>query len=518
NTQMELAMAAKLAGISLSTLQELNPAYNRWATAPDGANHLLLPISKLKYFKQNFTKIDKKELQVTRYQVKTGDALYRIAKNHNVNLNILMKINALKTQELKIGQELILPNPQNLAMLATLNDASAAVATTAEPPQAKPALITVKSLEKTKTAAEPKTSEITATAPVQAATADNVTSKVSNNNKTQAINETKEVKAPAAAEAVKKVARESQKEAQKTALNSAQAAATATSPVETSLPTQEKIAAAPAQSSAEQIVKEASNDSATKAKTTVAKTSQPQPAAALVTDEATKTVTTLSLEDKKIAAAQLRAELKAKLIEELKEELKAELQAELVAAIKSQKATPLQKTDNVVANASAPAADAKSKTDAELNTQTPASPATTASIDAAPASAKVETIAKADSNPQDQLKAPSKDTSRAHLATDETNKAQVVASNAIEHVIASGESLWGIARKYQVSYQDLLAWNDLGTQAVIIPGKKLLINVNQATQSAQKIATAKAEQAQPQIKTPALAAESSKPIELALVN
>ena len=41
--QIDLALAADLAGITVNELYQLNPAFNRWATAPGGPHRLLLP-------------------------------------------------------------------------------------------------------------------------------------------------------------------------------------------------------------------------------------------------------------------------------------------------------------------------------------------------------------------------------------------------------------------------------------------------------------------------------------------
>jgi membrane-bound lytic murein transglycosylase D len=44
-----------------------------------------------------------------------------------------------------------------------------------------------------------------------------------------------------------------------------------------------------------------------------------------------------------------------------------------------------------------------------------------------------------------------------------------------EHVVAPGDSLWTIARRYRVSVQQLARWNDLAPRAVLRPGRRLLI-------------------------------------------
>jgi membrane-bound lytic murein transglycosylase D len=45
----------------------------------------------------------------------------------------------------------------------------------------------------------------------------------------------------------------------------------------------------------------------------------------------------------------------------------------------------------------------------------------------------------------------------------------------IEHVVKAGDSLWGIAHRYQVSVKQLLAWNDLPAKPKLKPGRKLMV-------------------------------------------
>lgn len=52
-TQIDLALAAKLAEIDLKTLYNYNPGFNRWATDPDGPHTLLLPIKAADTFETN---------------------------------------------------------------------------------------------------------------------------------------------------------------------------------------------------------------------------------------------------------------------------------------------------------------------------------------------------------------------------------------------------------------------------------------------------------------------------------
>jgi len=51
-----------------------------------------------------------------------------------------------------------------------------------------------------------------------------------------------------------------------------------------------------------------------------------------------------------------------------------------------------------------------------------------------------------------------------------------IQGNAIVHRVGSGESLWLIARRYDVHVTDLRRWNDLGADAVIHPGDELRVS------------------------------------------
>ncbi|MGB3313391.1 MAG: LysM peptidoglycan-binding domain-containing protein, partial [Albidovulum sp.] len=45
----------------------------------------------------------------------------------------------------------------------------------------------------------------------------------------------------------------------------------------------------------------------------------------------------------------------------------------------------------------------------------------------------------------------------------------------VEYVIRRGDSLWSIARRFNVSQQQLVAWNGISTKAYIQPGQKLKV-------------------------------------------
>ena len=109
-SQVDLAFAAELAGMSLKELHGLNPGFNRWATSPDGPHRLVLPIEKAAAFSQALANIDQKErLNWVRHSVKPGDSLSKIAKQYHTTVKVLKRINELDSSMIRVGQAIMVP-------------------------------------------------------------------------------------------------------------------------------------------------------------------------------------------------------------------------------------------------------------------------------------------------------------------------------------------------------------------------------------------------------------------------
>ncbi len=110
-SQINLALAAKLADISLKEMYLLNPGYNRWATAPDGHQYLLLPEDRVVAFQVALAKVPSSE-RVTwiHYRVRPGDSLSRIAFNYRTSVGIVRQTNHLNGNLIRVGQYLIIPH------------------------------------------------------------------------------------------------------------------------------------------------------------------------------------------------------------------------------------------------------------------------------------------------------------------------------------------------------------------------------------------------------------------------
>lgn len=168
--QIELAKAAKMAGLSADYLHMLNPAYSRGVTDPDGPYTLLIPKSKVDIFKKNLangtysstteegksnledlakninTKVKQTQAQelppeelpqralneeretlataskttrtrttLQRHQVTRGETLMSLARKYHTSASKLRKVNKLRSNTLKPKQTVLIPMRQNVA-------------------------------------------------------------------------------------------------------------------------------------------------------------------------------------------------------------------------------------------------------------------------------------------------------------------------------------------------------------------------------------------------------------------
>ncbi|MCC5791004.1 MAG: LysM peptidoglycan-binding domain-containing protein [Legionellaceae bacterium] len=112
-SQIELNKAAKLAQMPYRDLIKLNPGHNRWTTPPEGPHKLLLPADKVELFKKNLENTPKNNLVCwKKHQVKSGESLVQIAKQHHTTLSLLKELNQLTSTKLTAGQFLLIPQIQ----------------------------------------------------------------------------------------------------------------------------------------------------------------------------------------------------------------------------------------------------------------------------------------------------------------------------------------------------------------------------------------------------------------------
>jgi membrane-bound lytic murein transglycosylase D len=121
DSQIDLNKAAELAQLSVEEFLRLNPAFNRWSTAPNGPHRLLVPKHKADIFKKNLAGLPKSlRLKWIRHTVKPGESLSFIAKKYHTSIDTIKKHNQLTRHRLIAGKQLKIPQserPRNVAGL-----------------------------------------------------------------------------------------------------------------------------------------------------------------------------------------------------------------------------------------------------------------------------------------------------------------------------------------------------------------------------------------------------------------
>lgn len=108
--QIDLAQAADLADIEIEELYKLNPAFNQWATHPNGPHRLLVPADKALAFQTNLASLDKKHrVNWERYKIRSGDSLITIAKQFRTTPQVLREVNNIRKNLIRAGDTLLIP-------------------------------------------------------------------------------------------------------------------------------------------------------------------------------------------------------------------------------------------------------------------------------------------------------------------------------------------------------------------------------------------------------------------------
>ena len=109
-SQIDLDLAAELAGISLEEIYRYNPAFNHWATDPDGIQRLLMPLSVAKAFKERLNSYPAaKRITWKRHTIKSGEVLGQLAIRYQTSVELLKKVNSLTDHRIRVGQNLLIP-------------------------------------------------------------------------------------------------------------------------------------------------------------------------------------------------------------------------------------------------------------------------------------------------------------------------------------------------------------------------------------------------------------------------
>jgi membrane-bound lytic murein transglycosylase D len=109
-------------------LYELNPAFHRWATDPNGPHFLLLPVDGAQVFTENITQLsDDQRMPMAHYTVHKGDSVVSVAKHFNTSVNVIRELNGLPAGRLTVGSDLSVPNANAVELPAKVMLAAARV-------------------------------------------------------------------------------------------------------------------------------------------------------------------------------------------------------------------------------------------------------------------------------------------------------------------------------------------------------------------------------------------------------
>lgn len=109
--QIDMVLAAELAGLGSDELYALNPGVNRWATDPDGPHRLLIPKDRAETFLIGLLGVGERgRVQWTRHRVAAGETLSGLALRYQTTPAVLREVNDLQGNLIREGAHLMIPH------------------------------------------------------------------------------------------------------------------------------------------------------------------------------------------------------------------------------------------------------------------------------------------------------------------------------------------------------------------------------------------------------------------------
>ena len=108
--QLDLSLAAELAGITVDEMYELNPGFHRWATDPAGPHFLLVPRDTADAFQRNLELLSPDErVRVSLHKVRQGESVASISKKYKTQPIVVRDMSNLGSDALVVGSEIRVP-------------------------------------------------------------------------------------------------------------------------------------------------------------------------------------------------------------------------------------------------------------------------------------------------------------------------------------------------------------------------------------------------------------------------
>ena len=109
-SQLDLALAAELAGIDIDTVYAFNPGYNRWSTDPQGPHTLVMPIEVVDSFAAALAEVPANErVRWQRHKVGEGETISEIALEYHTTITSIRTANNLRGNTIRAGHYLMIP-------------------------------------------------------------------------------------------------------------------------------------------------------------------------------------------------------------------------------------------------------------------------------------------------------------------------------------------------------------------------------------------------------------------------
>ncbi|MGI9200959.1 MAG: LysM peptidoglycan-binding domain-containing protein [Woeseiaceae bacterium] len=109
-SQLDLALAAELAGVDVDTVYAYNPGYNRWSTDPEGPHNLVMPNDVADAFNSALAEVPEKErIRWKRHKVGNGETISEIANDYHTTVPVIQATNNLRGNMIRAGHHLMIP-------------------------------------------------------------------------------------------------------------------------------------------------------------------------------------------------------------------------------------------------------------------------------------------------------------------------------------------------------------------------------------------------------------------------
>lgn len=109
-SQLDLALAAELAGIDVDTVYAYNPGYNRWSTDPNGPHRLVMPVEAADDFAAALAGVPHGErVRWKRHKVRNGETISEIAHKYHTTITSVRAANNLRGDTIRAGHYLMIP-------------------------------------------------------------------------------------------------------------------------------------------------------------------------------------------------------------------------------------------------------------------------------------------------------------------------------------------------------------------------------------------------------------------------